>query len=236
MEYSELVTRDDQFLTLRTACDAIFDTSKRLPQQVFRKAFANLYGFEHGVVMSKGFAAFLTQIAKRFGDSAVSYITLDPDPVEYYHKRMGFYGLASFPSSSLKERYLEVMSRDGQADSFRARGGDVGVMWGSSLEWGIFCDRFSWELCVMGSSSPLDEVINPAKGTTIRYMEKQVRGYIEGIYRYKPDVARDFLADLSKNYPALMDGEMSQAPPAVLHKKATDGKSRLFRGVDRQDR
>jgi|SRR5215471_16848981 len=229
MQYVELVTRDDRYVALRNQCDTIFDTRRRLPQQVFRTPFRHLYAFEQAMLTSRGFAAFLTEIAQRFGDTAVNYMTLDPDPVEYYLKRIGFYGLASFTPSSLNERYLEVMSRGGEAESFSGSGGDVAVVWGSSLGWGIFCDRFSWELCIMGSSSPLDEVINPEREATIRYMEKQVKGYILGIYRHKPDVARDFLAELSKNYPALMEGDVSHAPPAVLYEKATDGKFPLFR-------
>ncbi len=48
------------------------------------------------------------------------------------------------------------MSRGGNVDSFLKRGGDIGAFWGSSLKWGIFCDRISWELAVIAVSGDVD--------------------------------------------------------------------------------
>jgi hypothetical protein len=83
-------------------------------------------------------------------------MTIQPDPVYYYYDHLSFFGLAVFPLDRLKERYIEVMRRGGKPDSFLARGGDVGVFWGSSLRWGLHCDRISWELCVLGLPRGVD--------------------------------------------------------------------------------
>jgi len=199
MNYSELITANNAFAALREECNAVFDANKRLPDHVFRQNFVEYYAFEHGMIMRKDFAMFLANIARRFGDKAVNYMTLDPDPVEYYYKNCGFYGIASFEPSTLIDNYIKVMSRGGNADSFRARGGDVGVMWGSSLEWGIFCDRRSWELCLLASFSTIDESLMKM----VRKDTFQVRSYVLNEYRHRPELAEEFLRDMAKNYPAL---------------------------------
>ena len=200
MQYSELITDDDAFSALRAECGEVIDTNQRLPRQVFRQNFANYYVFEHGQIMRQTFSTFLTNVARNFEDRAVNYMTLDPDPVEYYHRNCGFYGLASFEPSTLMVNYLKVMYRDGNVESFRARGGDVGVLWGSSLKWGIFCDRASWELCLMGSSVKLDESI---MGTVHCMDAAQLKSYLENLYQNKHGVSLKFLGELGENYPTL---------------------------------
>lgn len=117
--------------------------------------------------------------------------------MSYYYKQCGFFGMASFDPNSLVDNYASVMSRDGDVNSFRARGGDVGVFWGSSLKWGIFCDRASWELCVMGFASDLDG----APIGVIRCMQPKIlQSYIYNEYRQKPDLAARFLAELERNF------------------------------------
>jgi hypothetical protein len=200
MQYRELLTDDAAFSALREECSSVFDTTKRLPKQVFRENFVKNYPFEHGIIMRKDFATFLTLMARTFADSAVNYMTLDPDPVEYYRKKHGFYGLASFEPPTLMNNYLKVISLDGNVDSFRARGGDVSVFWGSSLEWGIVCDRKSWELCVIGCTRELDESVR----NSVHCMDpSRLRNYIQNEYKDQRQVALAFLTELTRNYPAL---------------------------------
>jgi hypothetical protein len=200
MNYSQLITDSIAFSALRNECDLIFDMNKRLPERVFRQNFTEYYAFAYDHIDLNDFAAVLANIACRFGDRAVNYMTVVPDPVGYYFKHCGFYGLASFDPSTLINDYIKVMSRDGNVESFRSRGGDVGILWGSSLEWGIFCDRISWELCLMASRSPVDESIM----TGVKVMDAaQLRDYELNVYRNRPTLALEFLRDLSKNYPTL---------------------------------
>jgi len=201
MQYTELISDVSTYSVLRDGCASVFDTSKRLPEYVFRRKFTNYYAFEHGFIGYEGFAALLAVIAQRFGDRNVNYMTLDPDPVRYYRRNCGFYGVASFDLFTLPERYLVVMFRGGEADSFLARGGDVGVFWGSSAEWGIFCDRKSWELCLLASSAALDDLV---LDKAIEFIAgSRIRSYISREYRSKPSIAEHFLKKLAENYPDL---------------------------------
>jgi hypothetical protein len=192
----ELVTDKDTFLGLRSECETIIDTQKRLPDFAFRRSYAKYFVIEHGEIQRKKFWSFLSEIANSCKDEFVNYMTLDPDPESYYFHHHHFYGLASFRPSSLMERYLPVMSRDGHADSFFARGGDVGAFWGSSLKWGIICDRISWELAVIGISA---DIQIPAEHP--RFMDSAfLLGYMKSLYSTDPSKASEFTKSLVTNY------------------------------------
>lgn len=198
---SELVVDEVTFSSLRGECERIIDTRKRLPNFVFRRVFTKYFAIEHAHVFNKEFGSFLFQMSNVFEDHSVNYITLTPDPVDYYFRQCSFFGLASFQPSSLEARYVPVMSREGSVDSFRARGGDVGAFWGSSLKWGIFCDRISWELAVIAVSGDIDV---PAIGG-FRCMDPLwLSDYIESQYRIKDpsnSIALDFTRTFLANYP-----------------------------------
>jgi hypothetical protein len=156
MNPEELVVDKQAFSFLVGECGKIIDTRKRLPDFVFQRTFAKYFAIELGYLQGEKFATFLFNLSKMFADESVNYMTLVPDPVDYYYKNLSFFGLASFKPSSLVERYFCVMSRDKKSDSFLFRGGDVGTFWGSSLEWVIFCDRISWELAVIAVPENID--------------------------------------------------------------------------------
>jgi hypothetical protein len=198
--HSELITDSNAFCALRSECDLIFDTSKRLPEPVFRQKAVSFYAFAYDYIANKDSATFLANIAEEFGDSVVNYMTVTPDPVDYYFKRFGFYGLASFETSALIDNYWRVMSRDGNVDSFLFRGGDVGVIWGSSLKWGMFCDRISWELCLMACHSSIEG----STMSTVKVMDAiQLRSYELSLYRNRPPVAEEFSRVLARGYQTL---------------------------------
>lgn len=198
-QYSELIVDKDEFLLLWQDCNKVFDTTRRLPDPVFRIPFKKNYAFERAQIFMNDFPAFLRKLADAFSDDTVNYMTVDPDAADYYLKHCGFYGLASFERDKLAERYLKVMTRDRGAVSFRTIG-DIGVFWGSSLEWGIFCDRVSWELCLMGTSIDVDKSILAIVGCMD---SARVASYIENEYKHKPSVAASFLSNLAANYPNL---------------------------------
>ena len=197
MHHPELVIDDKAYVELRDECEVIFDTHQRLPQQVFRRKFEEYYVFEHGMILHPNFPSFLERVAHQFGDSIVNYITFEPSSKDYYHKNFGFYGLASFEIGALKYNYRDVMLRGNNADSFFARGGDVGAFWGSSLSWGIFCDRINWETCLMGCSMKIDN----STTSTVGVMDMtQFGNYLANQYQHRPMVATNFSAEFKKNY------------------------------------
>lgn len=198
MSYSELITDECIFSSLRNECNKIFDTSLRLPKHVFRHKFDKYYVFPYSLILGKDFATVLANISDIYIDAAVNYMTIAPHPVDYFYKNCGFYGLATFAPEKLTDRYAKVMSRDGAADSFQVRGGDICVFWGTSQKWGIYCDRISWELCVMGL---LDDLNAKTISALNNMGAKTIEGYILAEYRDNPEKASDFLKEFFVNYP-----------------------------------
>ena len=193
----ELVVDKGAFTVLSGECEKIINTRKRLPDFVFRHPFVKYCAIEHAHIFRKDFGSFLFKISNVFSDQTVNYMTIEPDPVDYYFRHCSFFGLASFISSTLKERYLPVMSREGNVDSFRARGGDVGAFWGSSLKWGIFCDRISWELAVVAVSKNVD--VPGISG--FRCLDAgQLSEYIKSQYSKDTSIALDFTRRFLANY------------------------------------
>jgi hypothetical protein len=197
MNPTELIVDKQVFSVLRGECEKIINTRKRLPDFVFRRLFAQYFAVEHAHTYRKEFGSFLFKMSKIFEDESVNYMTVD----DYYYRNFSFFGLASFRLSSLEDRYLPVMSREGNIDSFRARGGDVGAFWGSSLKWGIFCDRISWETAVIAVSENID--IPTISG--FRCMNAaQISDFAQSQYRIKDpssSIALDFTRRFLANYP-----------------------------------
>jgi hypothetical protein len=193
---AELVVDEQAFLALARECQEIFDIRKRLPDFVFRRSWARYYAIEH--VHIHDFGAFLFNLSNAFHDEAVHYMTLEPDPVEYYHRYCSFFGAATFRPSDLPERYRPVMFiGDGSASTFLVRGGDVGVFWGSSLKWGIFCDRISWEMAVIAVSEDVDV----PKLADFRCMDASfLEDYMMGQWAKDTSVALDFTKRFLANY------------------------------------
>lgn len=79
--------------------------------------------------------------------------------------------------------------------------GNVGAFWGSSLGWGIFCDRISWEMDVIAVSGSVDV---PAI-TDFRCLDASfLSGYIKSQYSVKDpsnSIAADFTRRFLGNYP-----------------------------------
>jgi hypothetical protein len=199
--FPELITDANRFTLLKGECEKVIDIRKRLPDFIFKKTFARYYVIEHGLISHKQFGHLLSTMASTFGDESINYITLIPDAVDYYYERLGFYGLASFESAAVEERFLPVMWRGRVADSFIARGGDVAALWGSSLNWAIAADRISWEMSVIGASASLD--ITAITGFPC-FNGAQVGSYVRSQYHAQDptgSIAISFTEKFLANYP-----------------------------------
>lgn len=195
-EFPELITSESEFRSLKAECSRVFNLDNRLPDPVFAESGLRHYAFEHGYIFLPEFANLLTRIADVAGDPVVNYMTVDPSADEYYHQHCGFYGAASFTPGALKQRYLSVMSRNRNVDSFQFRGGDVGVFWGSSLTWGIMNDRKSWELAVLGTA------FDPGSlGNEVQVMDWSSFGrYVKSQYSHNAPLGSRFLETFGVNY------------------------------------
>jgi hypothetical protein len=195
---SELIVDREVFSSLAGECETIINTQKRLPDFVFPKSFARYFVIAHAYVFRNDFGGFLFKLSTIFGDGSVNYMTIDPHPVDYYYRHFSFFGLASFRPSSLVERYVPVMSREGNVDSFLARGGDVGAFWGSSLKWAIACDRISWEMAVIAVSENVDI---PAISGFQCIDALRLSDYVRAQYPNDASIASDFVRRFLANYP-----------------------------------
>jgi len=201
MRANELIIDKEVFSVLSDECEEIIDTRKRLPDFVFQRSFARYFAIEHPHIGRKEFGLFLLKMSDIFEDEFVNYMTIVPHPVDYYYRHHSFFGLASFNPPSLAERYLPVMSREKDVNSFLYRGGDVGAFWGSSLKWGISCDRISWEMAVIAVS----ENVDVPTISNCRCMDaSEISGYMKSQYRMKDpsdSIALDFAQRFLANYP-----------------------------------
>jgi hypothetical protein len=200
MKSGELIINRDEFSTLSGECEKIIDTQKRLPDFVFRRPFPKYFAIEYNDVYTEEFGSFLFKLSNIFKDKSVNYMILDPHPVDCYYPRHSFFGLASFEPSSLVEKYSYIKSRmsDELGISDLLPGVNVGVFWGSSLKWGIMCDRISWEMAVIAVSENVD--VPTISG--FRCLDaSQITSYIKGAYSWKPSAALDFNQRFFANYP-----------------------------------
>lgn len=155
MKASQLVLDEETFSFLKGECETIIDTRKRLPSFVFKRLFAKYFAIEYAYLYRKEFGVFLSKMSNILGDQSVNYMVLDPDPVDWYYQRESFFGLVSLEPSRLPERYVAAM-HPVRGNSRILAGANVGVFWGSSLEWGIFCDRISWEMAIVAVPENVD--------------------------------------------------------------------------------
>jgi hypothetical protein len=152
MNCPEIITDTSKFWSLQNEVEKIIDTRKRLPEFVFRHSFARYYAVYYANAYYK-FATLLGAMSEVFGDESVNYMVLDP-PADVYYSRASFFGLISFSRSALLRRYVEVMGVRGCSKILA--GANLGLFWGSSLEWGVFADRISWELAVVATQKDMD--------------------------------------------------------------------------------
>jgi len=199
MTVSKVVSDAEAFSHLCGECEKIIDTRKRLPDFVFRRSFAKYFAIEYAYLYRQEYAAFLSKISNILADEAVSYMVLDPDPIDWYHQHASF-GSISFERSALIETYVPTMYRDKGLWGILT-GANVGVFWGSSLEWGIFADRISWEMAVIAISASVD--VPTISG--FRCMDASwLSDYVKSQYHAKDpsdSIALDFGKKFLANYP-----------------------------------
>jgi len=150
----ELVTDREDFLLLSSESEKVVDPKRRLPDFVFRRRFSRYYAIEYGYIYREEFGRLLSRIADILHDETVNYMTLDPNPADYYPKS-DFYGLVRFRASTLAERYVAELNPKVGSSKLLA-GANIGLFWGSSLQWGVIGDRISWETIVVGVPENVD--------------------------------------------------------------------------------
>jgi hypothetical protein len=202
MDTAELVADRQVFSLLRGECEKIIDTQRRLPDFVFRRPFAKYFAIEYAHIYGGGaygeqFVSFLSMLSHTFHDDSVNYMVIDPEPGDTYYEQTSSFGVVSFKPASLAGRYPLVMNPTKGISRILA-GANLGALWGSSLKWGIFADRISWELGVIA----VPENVDVPTISGLRCLNaKQVASYITSQYHWKKSVADDFNKRFFPKYP-----------------------------------
>ena len=194
MNSTELIADEKLSLGLRAQCEEIIDTGKRLPEFVFRRPFARYFAVEYAHVYNLKFGALLREMSRLSGDESVSYRMLDAHPLEH-----PFLGLISFTPSTLPDRYAEGMHPTKGVTNILAVA-NLGVFWGSSLKWGVFADRISWELAVIATHNDID--VSKILGWPC-FNAEQVKSYMTSQYHIKDpsdSIASNFNRRFFENY------------------------------------
>jgi hypothetical protein len=201
VDNQELVTDREVFLSLSSECEKVVDPKRRLPDFVFRRIFAKYYAIEYGYIYRDSFGMLLSRIAGILHDETVNYMTLDPNPADYYREKR-FYGLVRFHASILAERYVAMLNPRVGISKLLASA-NVGIFWGSSLKWAIMGDRISWETAIVG----VPENVEVPEISDVRCMDASfLSTYIKSQYHVKDPsdtIASDFERTLLANYPLL---------------------------------
>ncbi len=194
----ELIRDPATFSRLSAECDKIIDTQRLLPDFVFWQAFPKYLATEYACLYGKDAAILLSQMSRTFGDESVNFMTIDPHPVDCYYKRNSWFGLASFSSATVSERYVPIM----YAGTFPKllAGVNVGAYWGSSMKWAIFADRLRWELALIATQ---DNIEIPTIGRFRYFTAPMIASYMRSQYQSKDPsgaIASDFAARFLPNY------------------------------------
>jgi hypothetical protein len=163
-----------------------------LPKVVFNKDIKHFVIIEHGYLLTSKFVDILCAICSFYEDDIVNYLSLSPAAEYYRNVAGGVYGGFSLASAVVDDQYLPVMTLDGHVESFASRGGDVACIWGSSKNWGIFIDRITWELLVIGSKSEIPSSVF----SHIRTIgDKEIK-----LYAQSQEISLHKIAELAQNY------------------------------------
>jgi hypothetical protein len=194
MNATELIADQKVCSALTVQCEEIFDTGRHLPEFVFRRPFARYFAVEYAHIYSLKFGVLLSEMSSIFADESVNYRMLDPQPWDGT-----LFGLISFTPAILTDRYVEVMNPTKGSTHILA-GANLGVFWGSSLEWGIFADRISWELAVIATQKDVN--VSKILGWPC-FNPEQVRSYMTSQYHAKDpsdSIAKEFSEKFLSNY------------------------------------
>ncbi|MCE3234202.1 MAG: hypothetical protein K0Q50_382 [Vampirovibrio sp.] len=138
------VTDKTEFDKLLLEAGCIFNLEKRLPDQVFKEGYI-FYLIKNfiGDTMSTDFWRYIQHGNLGLNNEVISFLTLDPDPVQYFHKEFSCYSAFQFPLHINDESYAQAFQNDpGHSPADALLFNSTTVIWfPNSLNWGIWAER-----------------------------------------------------------------------------------------------
>lgn len=82
--------------------------------------------FDDAALSTASFFGLLLSLMKCSADTSVSYVVVDPDPIEYFHRRFGKYPAIEISRADTADTYLMVLNKDPGGSPADAIGTNVG--------------------------------------------------------------------------------------------------------------
>lgn len=160
MPLGDVYIRDEAcFTTAQRLAGKAFSLQRRLPEQVFRGQFTSFLFDNFDWLLSMESWPSLKALARKSSDSVVIMGILEPDPVGYYHRNLGYYNWALIPTALTSDEYNQVLELhpDGHLADAILYNSFTAFWLSPSLKWGIWGER-GCEIGVLGlAESFIDE-------------------------------------------------------------------------------
>jgi hypothetical protein len=137
------IQRTADYEELFSNVGAVFDTTARLPNMVFRRAPKRLEFFEFDDVFEAFFWQAIRVIARECRDSEVELLVVEPESANYFKRQFGHYGAAAISVDTDPEEYRQLLSKapEGSPADALIHNGRILTLTGRSRGFGFWCER-----------------------------------------------------------------------------------------------
>lgn len=194
-----MIQEQQEFQRCWQLLTAVFHHRQRLPNQVFRKNFAEFAFAELDWAMSADFWCTLQGLAARAEKPSVLVAVLEPDPVDYFYREFGCYNFFTLPMHATSDDYWAALEEGPASSSTDAAlyNSDVIIWMPESLEWAIWGQR-DIGTCVIGLNRA-KSADGPALSRDWMSVECALTGLISMNFR-AGQVPQEFSATLRVSY------------------------------------
>jgi hypothetical protein len=177
---------------------SVFDTRLVLPQQIFSKEYSNFTLDEYDWTLCDEFWEVIQQLSQLSGDTDIIMAIIDPDPITYYHKKIGYLKL---PTTLTAQEYSDLLwyqSKEHNIDQVHFIANVVAWV-PLSRKWAIWGER-TYEVCILGFADQSITLPNNILKGKWRPLHEALEDFIFPHFRTAPIPLKDadaFIANYS---------------------------------------
>lgn len=191
------VTTVQDFDAVATNIGRIIDSSKTIPENVFRKAFRYFLFTTFDDLHMSLFFDHVSQFMKETGEKNFWVTTLDPDPRSYFAANFGFYGTFEFSVSDTGDDYISALfdiPESSPADALM-HNGNLLLVFSTTGKWAVYGSRNAdIAVCAFTEHSQM-ELFKSIYGSDLL---DSVRSAAEYAYKFASDST--LIDDFCENY------------------------------------
>lgn len=181
---------------------AISDQSE-LPKQIFHSAYRKFYFFEFDRAFSARFWSVLQKLASQSQDTWINVISIDPHPVDYFHKEFGLFGATRVSSLATDdENYEELCSHPPNNHLDSLFHSETLAWFPDSAKWFVFGER-AYGIAILGIQNgfapPMTLIAQESK-MPILSLSEALSDIVSLNFRNLVEFEK-FSAELKANYP-----------------------------------